>query len=168
MASMKALPIFDHIERPAGRDSPLFGAGRDLRHPGHIPPTTPACAAYTHDYLAYLRGKIGEVIDAGKGLEDRPLRRPVPHAHLHTYDLAPVARNAPGARGDGVRVRGYSAMNSAIRSAVSSRKQEEAGWRLDRSADPVAVGDAAACSGWGLRESWKPTDPAMTMTASAG
>lgn len=92
----RLLPIFDHTDTAGWVETwPLFEAlGATYVIPGHGHPTNYAqVRRYTHDYLVYLRGKIGEVIDAGKGLEDSYYVDQSPYAHLHTYDQL-ATRNA--------------------------------------------------------------------------
>ena len=55
--------------------------------PGHGHPTSMAqVRRYTHDYLVYLRGKIQEVIDEGKGLDEAFYVDQSPYKHLHTFE----------------------------------------------------------------------------------
>lgn len=92
----RLLPIFDHTDTAGWVETwPLFEAlGATYVIPGHGHPTNYAqVRRYTHDYLVYLRDKIGEVIDAGKGLEDSYYVDQSPYAHLHTYDQL-ATRNA--------------------------------------------------------------------------
>ena len=41
---------------------------------------------YTKGYLEYLRGKVGEHLDAGGGLEDAYYVDQSPYAHLDTFE----------------------------------------------------------------------------------
>lgn len=62
--------------------------------PGHGHPTNMAqVRRYTKDYLVYLRGKIGEHLDAGGLLDDAYYVDQSPYAHLHTFDEL-ATRNA--------------------------------------------------------------------------
>lgn len=55
--------------------------------PGHGHPTNMAqVRRYTHDYLVYLREKVGEVLDEGGSLEDAYYVDQTPYQHLDTYD----------------------------------------------------------------------------------
>lgn len=92
----RLLPIFDHTDTAGWVETwPLFEAlGATYVIPGHGHPTNYAqVRRYTHDYLVYLRGRIGEVIDAGKGLEDSYYVDQSPYAHLHTFNEL-ATRNA--------------------------------------------------------------------------
>lgn len=55
--------------------------------PGHGHPTNMAqVRRYTKDYLIYLRGKIGEHLDAGGDLADAYYVDQTPYAHLDTFE----------------------------------------------------------------------------------
>jgi len=55
--------------------------------PGHGHPTNmDQVRRYTKDYLVYLRGKVGEVIEAGGTLADSYYVDQSPYAKLHTFD----------------------------------------------------------------------------------
>ena len=55
--------------------------------PGHGHPTNMAqVRRYTKDYLVYLRGQIGEYLDAGGDLSEAYYVDQSPFAHLHTFD----------------------------------------------------------------------------------
>lgn len=55
--------------------------------PGHGHPTNmDQVRRYTRDYLVYLRGKIGEHLDAGGDLSDAYYIDQAPYAHLDTFD----------------------------------------------------------------------------------
>lgn len=55
--------------------------------PGHGHPTNmDQVRRYTHDYLVYLRGKIGEHIDAGGDLAGAYYVDQSPYAHLDTFE----------------------------------------------------------------------------------
>lgn len=92
----RLLPIFDHTDTAGWLETwPLFeGLGATIVIPGHGHPTNYAqVRRYTHDYLVYLRGKIQEVIDADKGLEDSYYVDQSPYKHLHTFNEL-ATRNA--------------------------------------------------------------------------
>ncbi len=92
----RLLPIFDHTDTAGWVETwPLFeGLGATYVIPGHGHPTNYAqVRRYTHDYLVFLRGRIREVIDAGKGLEDSYYVDQSPYAHLHTFNEL-ATRNA--------------------------------------------------------------------------
>lgn len=92
----RLLPIFDHTDTAGWVETwPLFeGLGATYVIPGHGHPTNIAqVRRYTHDYLVYLRARIAEVIDAGKGLEDSYYVDQSPYAHLHTFNEL-ATRNA--------------------------------------------------------------------------
>ena len=62
--------------------------------PGHGHPTNmDQVRRYTHDYLVYLRGKIGIHLDDGGDLADAYYVDQSPYAHLHTFDEL-ATRNA--------------------------------------------------------------------------
>ncbi len=86
----RMLPIFEHtytadwVETWETAFEPL-----DATYviPGHGHPTNMAqVRRYTHDYLVYLRGKIGEHIDAGGDLTDAYYVDQTPYKHLDTYE----------------------------------------------------------------------------------
>ena len=55
--------------------------------PGHGHPTNMAqVRRYTRDYLAYLRKKVGEVIEAGDGLAESYYVDQSPYTHLDMFD----------------------------------------------------------------------------------
>lgn len=92
----RLLPIFDHTDTAGWVETwPLFeGLGATYVIPGHGHPTNYAqVRRYTHDYLVFLRGRIREVIEAGKGLEDSYYVDQSPYAHLHTFNEL-ATRNA--------------------------------------------------------------------------
>ena len=62
--------------------------------PGHGHPTNMAqVRRYTHDYLMYLREKVGAVLDAGGTLEEAYYVDQTPYAHLDTFEQL-ATRNA--------------------------------------------------------------------------
>jgi len=86
----RMLPIFEHtytadwVETWETAFEPL---GATYVIPGHGHPTNMAqVRRYTHDYLVYLRGKIGEHIDAGGDLTDAYYVDQTPYKHLDTYE----------------------------------------------------------------------------------
>lgn len=92
----RLLPIFDHTDTAGWIETwPMFeGLGAYYVIPGHGHPTNYAqVRRYTHDYLVYLRGKIQEVLDEGKGLEDSYYVDQSPYQHLHTFNEL-ATRNA--------------------------------------------------------------------------
>ncbi|NHX27633.1 MBL fold metallo-hydrolase, partial [Escherichia coli] len=55
--------------------------------PGHGHPTNmPMVRIGTYDYLAYLRGKIGEHLENGGSLDDAYYVDQSPYAHLDTFE----------------------------------------------------------------------------------
>jgi len=85
----RMLPIFEHTDTAAWIETwPEFEAlGAELVIPGHGGPTDMATVTeYTRDYLAYLRGKVGELLDAGGTLQEAYAVDQSPYAHLDTYD----------------------------------------------------------------------------------
>ena len=86
----RMLPIFgdtvvrDWIETWETAFEPL---GATYVIPGHGHPTNMAqVRRYTHDYLVYLREKVGEVIEAGGTLEDAYYVDQSPYAMLDTFE----------------------------------------------------------------------------------
>ncbi len=86
----RMLPIFEHtltadwIETWENAFEPLEAT---YVIPGHGHPTNmDQVRKYTHDYLVYLRGKIGEHIDNGGELIDAYYVDQSPYAHLDTYE----------------------------------------------------------------------------------
>ena len=62
--------------------------------PGHGHPTNmDQVRRYTRDYLIYLRGKVGEHLEAGGDLAEAYYVDQSPYAHLHTFDEL-ATRNA--------------------------------------------------------------------------
>lgn len=93
----RMLPIFDHTDTAAWIETwttafePL---GALYVIPGHGHPTNmDQVRRYTHDYLVYLRAKIGEHLENGGTLADAYYVDQSPYAHLDTFkELA--TRNA--------------------------------------------------------------------------
>ena len=68
-------------------DGPFEALGATYVIPGHGHPTNMAqVRRYTKGYLEYLRGKIGEHIDAGGSLADAYYVDQSPYAHLDTFE----------------------------------------------------------------------------------
>ena len=93
----RLLPIFedtmtaDWLETWETEFEPL-GAAYVI--PGHGHPTNMAqVRRYTHDYLVYLRGKVGEHLEAGGDLADAYYVDQSPYKHLHTFNEL-ATRNA--------------------------------------------------------------------------
>jgi glyoxylase-like metal-dependent hydrolase (beta-lactamase superfamily II) len=86
----RMLPIFADTDTAAWVETwknafePL---GANFVIPGHGHPTNMAqVTRYTHDYLVYLRGKIGEHLDSGGDLKDAYYVDQSPYEHLDTYE----------------------------------------------------------------------------------
>ncbi|QGX99872.1 MBL fold metallo-hydrolase [Roseovarius faecimaris] len=86
----RMLPIFEHtytadwVETWETAFEPL---GATYVIPGHGHPTNmDQVRRYTHDYLVYLRGKVGEHLEAGGDLADAYYVDQSPYAHLDTYE----------------------------------------------------------------------------------
>lgn len=90
-------PIFDDTDTAAWIDTwenAFEKLGAVYVVPGHGHPTNMAqVRRYTHDYLVYLRGKIKEMIDEGKGLDEAFYVDQSPYKHLHTFEEL-ATRNA--------------------------------------------------------------------------
>ena len=88
----RLLPIFEHTDTAAWIETwERFAAlGAKYVIPGHGDPTNMTeVTRFTRDYLAYLREKIGEVIDEGGDLQQAYGVDQSPYAHLDTfYELA--------------------------------------------------------------------------------
>jgi glyoxylase-like metal-dependent hydrolase (beta-lactamase superfamily II)/rhodanese-related sulfurtransferase len=85
----RLLPIFEYTDTAGWLETwDSFAAlGAEIVIPGHGDPTDMAeVTRYTRDYLAYLRGKIGELIENGGSLQDVYKIDQTAYAHLHTYD----------------------------------------------------------------------------------
>jgi glyoxylase-like metal-dependent hydrolase (beta-lactamase superfamily II) len=68
-------------------DTEFEALGATYVIPGHGHPTNmDQVRRYTRDYLAYIRGKIGEHIDAGGDLTDAYYVDQSPYAHLDTFE----------------------------------------------------------------------------------
>jgi len=84
----RLLPIFEHTDTAAWIETWEHFAALGAKYivPGHGDPTNMAeVTRFTRDYLAYLREKIGEVIDDGGDLQQAYGVDQSPYAHLDTY-----------------------------------------------------------------------------------
>jgi glyoxylase-like metal-dependent hydrolase (beta-lactamase superfamily II) len=86
----RMLPIFEHtytaewVETWETQFEPLEAT---YVIPGHGHPTNMAqVRRYTHDYLVYLRGKVGEHLENGGDLADAYYVDQSPYAHLDTFE----------------------------------------------------------------------------------
>jgi len=88
----RLLPIFEHTDTAAWIETWEHFAALGAKYivPGHGDPTNMAeVTRFTRDYLAYLREKIGEVIDDGGDLQQAYGVDQSPYVHLDTfYELA--------------------------------------------------------------------------------
>ncbi|MGB0683460.1 MAG: MBL fold metallo-hydrolase [Magnetovibrionaceae bacterium] len=93
----RLLPIFDETDTAGWVETwegPFEGLGATYVIPGHGHPTNMAqVRRYTYDYLVYLRGKVGELLDEGGTLEDSYGVDQSPYAHLDTFEEL-ATRNA--------------------------------------------------------------------------
>lgn len=93
----RLLPIFDDTDTAAWLESWESGfeaLGAVYVIPGHGHPTNmDQVRRYTRDYLTYLRGKIGEHLENGGGLEDAYYVDQSPYKHLDTFEQL-ATRNA--------------------------------------------------------------------------
>lgn len=92
----RLLPIFDSTGTAEWLESwkNFEALGALYVVPGHGHPTNMAqVRRYTHDYLVYLRGKVGELIENGGSLQDSYDIDQSPYAHLDTFDQL-AKRNA--------------------------------------------------------------------------
>ena len=92
----RMLPIFDETYTADWLESweSFEALGALYVIPGHGHPTNmDQVRRYTKDYLVYLRGKVGEVLDNGGTLEDAYYVDQSPYAHLDTYEEL-ATRNA--------------------------------------------------------------------------
>ena len=84
----RLLPIFEHTDTAAWIETWESFAALEATHviPGHGDPTDMReVTRYTRDYLAYLREKVGEVLDAGGSLQQAYDVDQSPYAHLDTF-----------------------------------------------------------------------------------
>lgn len=93
----RMLPIFEETDTAAwleSWDEGFEALGAVYVIPGHGHPTNmDQVRRYTKDYLVYLRGKIGEHIEAGGGLEDAYYVDQSPYQSLDTFEQL-ATRNA--------------------------------------------------------------------------
>ena len=85
----RLLPVFEHTDTGAWVETwkALEALDAQIVVPGHGVPTTMAeVTRYTRDYLVYLRGRVGELIDNGGTLQDVYAIDQSAYAHLDTYD----------------------------------------------------------------------------------
>ena len=85
----RLLPVFEETDTGAWLETwPGFEAlGAEIVVPGHGVPTDMAeVRRYTHDYLAYMREQIRELIDSGGTLQDVYKIDQSAFAHLDTFD----------------------------------------------------------------------------------
>lgn len=85
----RMLPIFDETDTAGWIETwaEFEKLGALYVIPGHGHPTNMAqVKRYTHDYLVYLRGKIGALIDEGKGLKEAFYVDQTPYKNLDTFD----------------------------------------------------------------------------------
>ena len=93
----RLLPIFDDTmtaEWLETWETAFEALGATYVIPGHGHPTNmDQVRRYTRDYLVYLRGKIGDHLDAGGELAEAFYVDQSPYAHLHTFEEL-ATRNA--------------------------------------------------------------------------
>ena len=93
----RMLPIFDDTDTKSWVETwegPFEGLKATYVIPGHGHPTNMAqVRRYTHDYLVYLRGKIGEHLDNGGDLKGAYYVDQSAYAHLDTFEQL-ATRNA--------------------------------------------------------------------------
>lgn len=86
---VRMLPIFEDTDTARWIETwdKFEALGAQIVIPGHGGPTDMATVrAWTRDYLVYLRGKVGEVIQNGGSLDDAYQIDQSPYQHLHTAD----------------------------------------------------------------------------------
>ena len=84
----RLLPVFEHTDTDGWIDSwdAFVELGAEIIIPGHGGPTNyEEVTKYTHDYLVFMREKIGEVIDEGGDLQDAYAIDQSAYSHLDTY-----------------------------------------------------------------------------------
>ena len=92
----RMLPLFEHTDTAGWLDTWEKFAALDAKYviPGHGEPTNMAeVTRYTKDYLAYLREKVGELIENGGTLQDAYNIDQSAYMHLPTSELL-AKRNA--------------------------------------------------------------------------
>jgi glyoxylase-like metal-dependent hydrolase (beta-lactamase superfamily II) len=85
----RLLPIFEETQTVQWLESWQRFEDLGALHviPGHGHPTgMDQVRLYTKDYLVYLRGKVGDLLDAGEDLQAAYEIDQSPYAHLHTFD----------------------------------------------------------------------------------
>ena len=85
----RLLPVFEHTDTGAWIETwDQFAAlGAEIVIPGHGGPTNmEEVTRYTRDYLAYMRGEIGTLIEDGGSLEDVQQVDQSAYRHLDTFD----------------------------------------------------------------------------------
>jgi len=86
----RMLPVFEHTDTGAWLETWERFAGLNAKYviPGHGSPTTmEEVTRYTPEYLAYLRARVAEVIDAGGDLQQAYDVDQTPYADLDTYEF---------------------------------------------------------------------------------
>ena len=84
----RLLPVFEHTDTDGWIESweAFTGLGAEIVIPGHGGPTTyEQVTKYTHDYLLFMREKIGVIIDEGGDLQDAYNVDQSRYSHLDTY-----------------------------------------------------------------------------------
>lgn len=93
----RLLPIFDETETKAWVETwegPFEALNATYVIPGHGHPTNMAqVRRYTHDYLVYLREKVGALLENGGSLDEAYYVDQTPYKHLDTFDEL-ATRNA--------------------------------------------------------------------------
>ena len=84
----RLLPVFEHTDTDGWIDSwsAFLDLDAEIVIPGHGAPTDYSqVTKYTHDYLVFMREKIGEIIDDGGDLQDAYEIDQTQYSHLDTY-----------------------------------------------------------------------------------
>lgn len=85
----RLLPVFEETDTGAWLETwpKLEALGAEIIVPGHGVPTDLAqVRRYTHDYLAYMREQIGQLIENGGALQDVYEVDQSAYSHLDTFD----------------------------------------------------------------------------------
>lgn len=86
----RLLPVFEQTDTAGWIDTwdKLIAMKPEHIIPGHGSPTTAinVLKRFTRDYLAYMRSKIGEILENGGGLTDAYMIDQSAYAHLDTFD----------------------------------------------------------------------------------
>jgi len=86
----RLLPVFEETDTGGWIETweAFEGLGAEYFIPGHGHPTTDigVLTRYTHDYLVFMREKIGAIIDDGGSLDDAYRIDQSAYAHLDTFD----------------------------------------------------------------------------------